>query len=96
MRPSEVLRPTYEPQEILRWHKIPSGLDIRVDLYSPQKTACIPNPWNWKIRVKGSQSGLDHVTVKVFKNLTIAELETQVRVYARSNAIIFSPDFKGS
>eukprot|EP00929_Paragymnodinium_shiwhaense_P037263 TRINITY_DN19889_c0_g1_i1.p1 TRINITY_DN19889_c0_g1~~TRINITY_DN19889_c0_g1_i1.p1 ORF type:complete len:264 (+),score=53.25 TRINITY_DN19889_c0_g1_i1:88-879(+) len=52
VRRFEDFKPAYDFQAVEQWHRLPPGLEIVLDLSSGLRTAKIPLPWKWDVRIE--------------------------------------------
>ncbi|CAE8618721.1 unnamed protein product [Polarella glacialis] len=78
MRDFKDLVPSYNWQKAEPWHRLPPGLEIKMDLDKGGSRARIPQPWIWKVKVH----------LAAFPNMQ--ELAVEVRAETRPADILAS------
>lgn len=79
MQEFEVFVARYRPQPVLPWHRLPLGLEIKMDLTKGGSTARIPETWKWDVSVKlAGFPTTDSLPVKVWSEAQPGDIVASV------------------
>eukprot|EP00933_Yihiella_yeosuensis_P064839 TRINITY_DN68376_c0_g1_i1.p1 TRINITY_DN68376_c0_g1~~TRINITY_DN68376_c0_g1_i1.p1 ORF type:complete len:217 (-),score=34.95 TRINITY_DN68376_c0_g1_i1:54-704(-) len=91
VRPFEDFVASYEWKHVEEWHRMPSGLEIVLDLGGGnERKARIPQPWSWDVRVEDGEASTRRVSVKA--DTTMAEVLTALDLSTTTHEVVWRQD----
>mmetsp|Transcript_102006 Transcript_102006/g.287982 ORF Transcript_102006/g.287982 Transcript_102006/m.287982 type:complete len:264 (-) Transcript_102006:182-973(-) len=93
VRRFEAFSPSYEWRGVEPWHKVPPGLEVRLDMGDGGgRLARIPQPWRWDARVEGEAAPR---RAEVEAGTKVAEVLARLGVDVSTHEIVWrDPDGK--
>eukprot|EP00931_Biecheleriopsis_adriatica_P013276 TRINITY_DN114632_c0_g1_i1.p1 TRINITY_DN114632_c0_g1~~TRINITY_DN114632_c0_g1_i1.p1 ORF type:complete len:261 (-),score=60.38 TRINITY_DN114632_c0_g1_i1:42-824(-) len=93
VRRFEDFLPSYDWNVVERWHRLPPGLEVSLDLgEGGSRKARIPQPWQWDVRVLGESGEATKQRVAVEAETSMAELLSRLGLSDSTHEIVWSQE----